>query len=221
MKYFRMMVPLMLLLLCTSCFEVTEEVIVNVDGSGKVTLTFNFSESRQSLVNYMKIGAVEGRKIPSRRQLEADLDKVLRTMQGVKGMSNVWVKRDFENFIFVFSGEFANVPVLNKTINEVAAAMNRSIYPTLKEKNFDYSDRQFNRYFKYPLKPDLYHDASLSARYLMDTARLISIFRFQKPVRRISNQKALLSPSKKSVMLQASLAELAKGEVMLDNTISF
>ena len=209
-------------ILClSSCFEITEEVAMNADGSGKVTLTINLSESKRSLVNYMKVGSVDGMAVPSRREIEEKLDAILYTLQKTKGLSEVIIKRNFDDFIFVCSSEFANVAALNKAINEIADLLNESHYPTIRTTQFDYSDRQFARRFKYPLKPETYTNAKLSTRYMMDTARMISIFRLPQAVKKISNEDALLSPSKKSVMLQASLAELIKGEVKLDNIISF
>ncbi len=210
-----------LLLLLSSCFEVTEEVNMNEDGSGKVKVTINLSESQRSLVNYMKMDEVEGMRVPSRTELDRELDLFHRTLQGIEGMSEVKVNRDFDRFIFSFSGDFTNVKVLNQAINELAEVFNRSNYQTLKKDNFHYVGNQFDRYFKYPIQADIYDEASLTMRYLMDTARLISVFRFPKPIQEISNKNAMLSPSKKSVMLQASIAELAKGEVLLDNKISF
>ncbi len=209
------------LVLFSSCFEITEEVNILEDGSGKLKVTINLSESRKSLINYMKMDEVEGMRVPSRAELDRELDLFDRTLKGIEGMSNVIVKRDFESFIFSFSGDFSNVNVLNQAINELAEVFNRSDYQTLKEENFQYTGNQFDRYFKYPIEAVIYDEASLTRRYMMDTARLISIFRFPKPVKKISNEKAMLSPSKKSVMLQASIAQLVKKEILLDNKISF
>ncbi len=194
---------------------------MNEDGSGKVKVTINLSESQKSLVNYMKMDEVEGMRVPSRAELDRELDLFRRTLQGIEGMSNVIVKRDFDRFIFSFSGDFSNVKVLNQSINELAEVFNRSNYQTIKKENFHYTGNQFDRYFKYPIHADIYEEASLTMRFMMDTARLISIFRFPKPIEEINNKDAMLSPSRKSVMLQASIAELIKKEVLLDNKILF
>lgn len=209
------------LLLFSSCFEITEEVTMNEDGSGNFRLTVNLSESRQSLVNYMKMDEVEGVAVPSQEKMEADLDLVSRTLREMDGLSKVVVIRDFERFIFTFSGEFTRVEVLNEAINEVVGTLNRTAHPILEEQNFTHSEQEFTRRFKYPIPEDVYEDASLTMRYLMDSARLVSVFRFSKPIKRNSNQHTLISPSRKSIMLHATIAELIKGEVLLDNKISF
>lgn len=209
------------LLLFSSCFEITEEVSMNEDGSGTFRLTVNLSESRQSLVNYMKMEEVEGIKVPSQAEIEANLDLVSQTLREMKGLSKVVVKRDFERFVFVFSGAFAEVATLNAAINEVVNTLNRTASPILEEQNFAHSAQQFTRQFKYPIPEDVYENASLTMRYLLDTARLVSVFRFSKPIQKSTNQHTLVSPSRKSVMLQATIAELVKGEIQLDNQIHF
>ncbi|MEL6638925.1 MAG: hypothetical protein AAFR05_19370, partial [Bacteroidota bacterium] len=131
------------------------------------------------------------------------------------------LKRDFDRFIFIISADFSNVKVLNRAIVEVTKLLNEAPYSNFQPPNFTYTDGKLSRRVAYPHQPELYRQASLSERYLMDTARMISIFRLPRPIKRVSNDKARVSPSKTSILLQASLAELVKGEVVLDNAISF
>ncbi len=216
-----LLVAFSLLFCATSCFEITEEVTLRADGSGSVILTINMSESQQNLKNYMKVGEVEGQKIPSRAEMDAKLDAMYSRLQAMSGLSKVSLKRDFERFIFVISADFNNVKILNRAIVEVTELLNESPYPSIQATHFTYTNGKLSRKVKYPVRPDLYREASLSARYVMDTARMVSIFRMPRPVTKVTNEKARLSPSKTSIMLQASLAELVKGEVVLDNAINF
>ena len=116
----------------------------------------------------------------------------------------------FKEFIFKISGKFDNVKTLNTAINKVASELNRTPFPTIKKDNFDYAAGKFTRYFKY-LK-DLkftqaeYDDLNFTARFIMESAKYISIYRFDKPVKNMTNTKAQVAPSKKAVKLETNLA---------------
>ena len=58
-------------------------------------------------------------------------------------------------------------------------------------------------------------------RYLMESAKVVSIYRFEDSVKNVSNSKAKISPSNKSVMLEGNIAEFATGKKTLENHISF
>ncbi|MEM1220975.1 MAG: hypothetical protein AAGH79_18785, partial [Bacteroidota bacterium] len=62
--------------LLTGCFEIKEQVHLKKDGTGRVTLTMNLSESKVNVANYLKMGEVNGIKIPDIREIEAEFQKV-------------------------------------------------------------------------------------------------------------------------------------------------
>ncbi len=55
----------------------------------------------------------------------------------------------------------------------------------------------------------------------METARIISIYRFKESIKTYSNRQARLSPTKRALMMICSPAEIAKGETTMANTITF
>ena len=212
-------------LLFSSCFEISEEVNLNNNGSGDVKLTINLSESKQNLAAYLKGGKVEGQAIPSLEELKKEVENIKNALSKVKGMSEVKATTNFEEFVFTLSGKFDKVTTLNKAINKVADELNRSPLPTIKKDNFRHERNQFTRLFKYAkdlkLSPEEFNNLNFSARFVMESARYVSIYRFPKPVKKFSNKKAQLSPSKKAIKLEHTIAELARGEASIENTITY
>jgi hypothetical protein len=58
-------------------------------------------------------------------------------------------------------------------------------------------------------------------RYVLESATMTSIYRFDRSIRNVSHPKAQLSPSGKAVMLQLPLSELIKGTGTLSETVTF
>jgi len=216
---------LLFLVSFTSCFEVREEVKMNADGSGSVNLTIDLSQSKNNLTNYMKAGEVNGQKIPSQVELEMELLKLKNVISAIPGMSNVNLKKDFKEFVFNLTGDFKDVKTLNSAINTATSTMNKTPFPIKKFKHFDFEDGTFARLFEYTnnkfFTKTEYDGMAAVPRLLMESARVVSIYRFEKPVKNVSNKKAKLSPSKKAVMLEGNIAEFAKGETSLANEITF
>ena len=55
----------------------------------------------------------------------------------------------------------------------------------------------------------------------MESAKVVSIYRFEKPIKKVTNKDAKVSPSKKAVKLEGNISQFAKGEISLENHISF
>ena len=104
------------------CFEVREEIDLNTDGSGRATYTLNMSESKANLANYMRLGTVNGREVPTRQDLEEEIALLKRTLSACKGISEVRTYSDFEDFIFSFSARFDNIQNLNAALNKLVAS---------------------------------------------------------------------------------------------------
>ncbi len=207
--------------LLTGCFEIFEEVEMNNDGSGKVVLTINGSQSKENLKNYMQQDEFQGKKIPKKADIDREIAQVKEVLKSVKGISNVQTSTDYEDFILKISGDFTDVKALNNAINTVASSLNRSPYEIIKKDNFAYAKNKFARIFDYPIDKTVYDRLDFGTRFVLETAQLNSIYRFNKKVKNISNKKAKISPSGKSVMLKSNLSGFVKGEVGLANEVSF
>lgn len=209
----------------SSCFEITEEVNMKSNGSGDMLLTVNMSQSKENLKNYMQMEEFQGFEIPSQAKIESEIAKVRRTLSKIEGLSNIKINSDFEEFIFKVSGKFDNVKTLNKAVNKVADALNQTPFPTIKKANFDYETGKFTRYFKYLSDLDLsqeeYDGLHFTARFIMESAKYVSVYRFDKPVKQVANTKAQISPNKKAVKMESNFAEIVTGKKSIENEITF
>ncbi|HEB62023.1 MAG TPA: hypothetical protein ENI82_02625 [Bacteroidetes bacterium] len=212
---------LLVFLSLTSCFELTEEVDVKTDGSGTTVLTINLNESKEQLKSYFNKGVVEGIVLPTRYKMEMGLAHLQEILNETKGISNVKVESDFEEFIFVFRANFNNVNALNEAINNLIEALVDDKHDIPKRKNFSFSNNQFTRFFRYSNYYEAYQKLSSAKRLVLESAQMVSIYRFEKTIKQYSNRDARLSRSKKAIMMIQSIADLAQGKSTLENKISF
>ncbi|MBI5915671.1 MAG: hypothetical protein HY842_09860 [Bacteroidetes bacterium] len=215
--------PIILLAsLLTGCFEIREEVNMKADGSGEVLFTVNLSQSKDNVRNYMAMGTVEGYKVPKKEEVEAGLERLKTTMSAVPGMSTVMTKSDWSSYIFTVSGRFAHVEALNKAMETVAKEFDKEGKNAASGKSgFGYNNTQFRRTFSYPSKSKEFQALPSMQQYVLETAKMTSIYRFERSIRNASHPKAQLSPSGKAVMLTLPVSELMQGTGTLANTISF
>lgn len=223
-KNFPISFLLVLLVSLTGCFDVVEEIKMNKDGSGKLKLTIDLSQSKTNLTSYMENGEINGVEIPTKEELKRDIKKLKKTLSKIKGISKVSTKSDFKEFVFEVKGDFTNVKALNKAINASIKTFNQTPFPLPKWKHFSFADGKFSRLFNYTderFTQDEFEGFNGVVRYLMESAKVVSIYRFESPVTNITNTNANLSSSKKAVKLEGNIAEFATGKVTLENHISF
>lgn len=215
-------VPIILvsLILLTGCFEVREEVDLYADGSGRVSFTLNLTESKSNVANYMRLGTFNGQEVPTREEIEEEIALMKKTLAACKGISEVRSYADFTNFVFSLSARFDKVESLNAAVNKLAAvnAGKQQVQPF---QNYGYASRIFRRHFEYPLELIDYRGLTTMQRYMLESARMVSVYRFQQPIKAYSNPKAQMAPNKRAIKLELALGSLLNGSATLANSISF
>jgi hypothetical protein len=226
MKYlFQALLLVTSVLFFSGCFEITEEINMKSNGSGDMLLTINMSQSKTNLQNYMKMEEVQGIRVPKQSEVEEEIRNVKKALDNISGLSNVKINSDFNEFIFTVSGNFDNVKTLNVAINKVAGVLNHTPFPIIKKDNFDYSAGKFTRYFDYlknlSFTEKEYNELGFTEKFIMESAKYTSIYRFDKPVKKVSNAKAEVAPSKKAVKLESNFAEILTGKKAIENVITY
>ena len=206
-------------LLFTSCFEIKEEVKMNGDGSGLMNITLDLSQSKDNLKEYMNSGEVNGMALPGQKQMVAYLEQIEQVIESVEGMSNAKSSGDFEEFIFTFSGNFTDVKSMNKAVNKLTKELSKGMISV--ENNYSYANGQFKRTFGQVISPADYEKLPTMQRFVLESARIVSVYTFSKPIRKFSNANAQLSTNKKSVSFKSTLGDIAKGTKSVENTITF
>jgi len=213
-----------ILISITSCFDVTEEVKMNADGSGELRLNIDLSQSKVNLAGYMNAGEINGVEIPSEAEIKSEIKKLKKALSKIKGISKVKAKSDFDEFVFEVTADFKNMKALNKAINASVKTFNQTPFPLPRFKHFSFKENKFSRLFNYTeerFTQEEFDGLMSVVRYLMESARVVSIYRFEESIKNVSNSKAKISPSKKAVMLEGNISEFATGKKTLENHISF
>lgn len=222
MKSILKLTSILLLTACfSSCFEIREEVNMKADGSGEITWVADFSQSKDNVRRYLTMDKVQGYKVPKPYEIDALLSQAKAALSKVEGITYVQQKADWSNYIFSISARFADVRVLNEAIATMEKSMDSKKTQATGGVNFHFENGRFQRNFDYPPKPKEFQELPSTQRYMLESARLISIYRFEENIVNFSNKKARLSPSGKAIMLQMPVAGLAKGSETLANSITF
>jgi len=210
------------LLLCTSCFEILEEINLNTDGSGQITVTFNLSKSKSKLASIMLLDSVNGRKVPSEDDINLALRDAVSELKKAPGISNIKKTADFDNYIFTISCDFEEMDSVNAIFKDAIAKQNKRERTQFATTNFSFNKGTniFKRHFVYdPQIKKSFARLKSEDRKIFDDASYTAIYRFPKPVMSVSNKNAKVSPSKTAVMLKIDAMSLIMGEKNIENSI--
>ena len=207
-----------LLILCTSCFEIIEEVSFNKDGSGNVTLTINLSKSRTKLNSIMLLDSVNKYKVPSKTEIENKITQVIQKIKQTKGISNVTSTSNFNEYIFTVSCSFTNVEALNTVISNFSTKKDAAIIAQQQHFTFDKAQNKFTRNYHYNISKE-FEKTKMEDRKVFETASITTIYRFETPIISSKNLDAKISSSKKAIMLKVNAQDIIKNQKSIKNQI--
>ncbi len=218
MKKVYKLLCIVLILSLTSCFEVVERITLRDNGSGSATFTLNMSKSRTKLKSVMKMETVNGKKVPSKLEIQNKVKRVETVVRSVPGISNVKTNLDFENFIGEFSCNFTDVAQLNEVVKAIQSE--GLIKKGLSTRNYYYSKekKEFKRIHEVDLK-SMYEKMSVADKKVLEGANYTSVIKFDQPVESYSNQSAKLSKSKKGMLLKSTVLDIINRKKSIENTI--
>ena len=210
------------LALCTSCFEILEEINLNENGSGSMLVTFNLSKSKTKLASIMLLDSVNGYKVPSKDDINLALKDAENHLKTIKGITNIKKTADYQNYIFTLSCDFDKVASLDAVFQDLIKQQNKKEKTNFNTSNFSYNSdtNNFQRLFSYDsnIKKSFYKLKG-EDRKIFNDASYTSIYRFKNSVKSVSNTSAKVSPNKKAVLLKIDAMSLILGEKSVANTI--
>ncbi len=218
-KSFALFILLGVLFRLSSCFEIIEEINMKNNGSGDVMLTINLSQSKSKVASIMLLDSVNGRKVPSEKDIKTKLNEAVAYLRKSEGISNVKSSLDLDNFIATVSFSFVNVSKINNITKNILAQQKIKT-----PNNSYYSYSTTNKIFVRKYEPISTAKTSFNKlkdkdREVFKTAKYVSIYRFESPVVKISNNGAVVAKSKKAIMLRANITELINGNINISNQI--
>ena len=220
MKKLGVLALLCLSLCFTSCFELIEQISMNADGSGEMTITLNMHESKDKLQQFMEMeDGMAGYKPPERKDMDAFFKKVVETVSKVDGISNVKSDIYYEDFIFSVSASFDDMESMNTAVNNFTNGMSRGMMSFKNE--YSYEDGIFKRAFQSPIPIGEYDKIPIVQRLILESARIVNVYRFEKPVQDMSSTSAELSHDAREARFESTLSDIAKGVKTPANEIRF
>lgn len=205
--------------LMVSCFDVVEEIDLKSNGSGRIKAIVNLSKSKTKVASLMKLGQIDGVKIPSEKELRTEVNKVSSVLKNTKGISNVHTTLDFTNYIGTISCDFTDISALNEFTKALSAQFKTSVS--------DYSRYSYNantKTFTRTTKSNI-SDKKKLEKWTSDNKESIkdafytSIYKFDNSVLSQNNKQSKVSSNKKAVMFKSSIIDIINSKVDLSNTV--
>ncbi|MDX2248289.1 MAG: hypothetical protein SF052_16015 [Bacteroidia bacterium] len=219
MKKLALFTTVCLAFVCTSCLNIVEEIFLKKDGSGSYTVSVDMNEMMNMMQGLMTQEQMGENDMFS--QMDSTIQETLVQLRQVDGLSNVSHKA--EGYKFSISYDFTSVEALNN------ATKNGSVTPGMdfnssSSDNFTWSKGLFER--ANPPLGDLMEDEEFAANFemakmFMSGASYKTIYHLPGKVSKMENEKARLSPDKKTVTLDVQLVEVLEGKSFLGNKVKF
>lgn len=219
MKYIKIFLSAFILFSFTSCIEIIDDVTVNNDGSGTMKYTINLSASKVKINSILALDSLDGKKVPSKDEIETKIASFIRKMKTKTGVSNVQMESNMTDFIFKFQCDFTSVSALQTAIKEVVEEETED--KNLKELNHNWMSWDGQKLVRSIPDVTIEKTKELKAEdiELLKTGNYTSITRFERAVDKFDNANALLSKNKLAVMIKTNPYLLSQNYSLLENTI--
>lgn len=209
---------LFLLTSLTGCFEIIEEIEFQSQTSGIFRYTINMSKSKENIKSAMLLDSFKGVRIPDRQLLSSRISAVRYAVKASKGISEVKLTEDFNDFIFRFECKFSSINDLNEAISKAvmtAAGLKKLPYIEF----FTQNAGVFSRQSADPEKMQVAKRGKVSLPFKLPGATYTAIYRFTKEVSVSENSRYKLSKDKKAVMFRCNVEDLLSAPSLIENNI--
>ncbi len=213
-KGFSLLFGLFFLLALTSCFDVIEKIKTTTNGSGDYTLIFNASKSKIRLNSIMQMSAVNGHKVPSKKEVADGISEVEDVFRKTPGITGVKSSLDWQNYIFKYECHFDKIESINKVLAEM-----KKKYPDIsflpgQMYSFDLTNKVFLANKK-SVNQLNYSDLSLSDREMFSKAQFTSVLQFEHTIKSHENKQYISSENSKSLLIRGTISEFIKKQKSL------
>lgn len=203
----------------TSCIEIIDDVTIHNDGSGTYKYTINLSASKVKINSILALDSLDGKKVPSKEDIENDFLDVIESLKKKSGISNVDYSMDFSDYIFKLQCDFKRIEDLQDAIKAIVKEQSKE--KDAEEYDYNWISWDGSKLMRSIPELDIKQIRSLKQEDidLLKTGNYTSITRFDRPVDRFENAKALMSKNKMAVMIKTDPYSLTQDYNLLENTI--
>jgi hypothetical protein len=194
----------------SSCFDVIEDISLKANGSGSFLYIVNCSQSKSEIASMLKLDSFMGSRLPSLSEIQQNVSVTRKALSASEGISNVTVTEDYTNYIIEIRGNFASIKDFNNAVKKISIGMGAE--ETIVNEGFNYegSDTSFARIVSAVLDDKAAKKVEKLLGANLAKASYTMIIHSEKPIQKVSNSVAKLSPSKKAVMLKMDAGTVIK-----------
>ena len=209
----------LVLLVSTSCLEILDDISFNIDGSGTFKYTVNLSSSQVKLNSILALDSIDGKKVPSKNEIQEKIEVFTGLLSSQEGISNVHIDTNYQQFIFKIQCDFSNVVNLQRGF-EISL---KETLTQLENEEISYNWITWNGSVMVRKVPDLNKWSIPTIKTedseLLKKGNYTSITRFENRVNSFENTAAKLSKNERAVMLRKSAFEVFNDHEVMDNII--
>ncbi len=230
MKLSKLFLPIFLLLtvfLSSSCFDILEEITINRDGSGNIVFKVDMGE----LAGFMEGLAEGGEEEIDMGELDGmfEDEEMVMGLESMAGIHNVKNLSDKETYIFGFSCDFDEVEDLNNLLGEsnflgaiFEGEAGGDVDPD-KARKLTLKGKKLTLSGDYKVDTEMEGEDEMQQAMMMQIlgeANYKTVYHFEQDVKKVKkNERAIVGADGKSVVIEASLAELMQGDADLNGQI--
>ncbi|GAA3934096.1 hypothetical protein GCM10022209_30560 [Chitinophaga oryziterrae] len=189
------------------------------DGTGTMTLTVNFSQSRTRIAAIMLADSIHGYKVPSKQEIQQEMDKTVAQLNKMPGISNVGSTADFTNFVASIHFSFKDVADVNHLIRALLEQykVKDTNIPTY---NYNKDETRFTREYTYSNDVRTqFNQLTNRDKEIFSNAAYISILRFESTITSYSNKLARISKNQQAIIQRLAIPDLINGRTNISNQV--
>lgn len=214
-KYFSFLLAVAMVVFFSSCFDITEEITVQKNGSG---LYVNRIDAKKFAEQMQLFAAFDttGEMIPKLKySLDSSFSASWETYRNVKGISNLKIDTS-DAYVYILSMDFDNITALNSALGLNKSANEQNLYSWEKGK-LSRKDVPLNLG---DMKTEDESQMEMIKGYLSDMKYTI-VYNLPGKVKDVSNKDSKTSDDKKKVTLECNLLDVIDGKVKLSNEVTY
>ncbi len=201
----------------TACFDITEDISINKDGSGTYVSITDASKISEQL-GMLAAMDTTGELIPKLKfSLDSSFGANFGKYSNLKGISKIKVDTSKE-FVYKVTLDFANIDALNSVINiDKKDDAQKNLYTWSKGK-LTRKESGIGGMAEMGMEDEQQKEM---AKSVLKDMKYKVIYRLPKKVSSLSNKEAKLSEDKKTVTLECSLLDIIDKKLSLGNEVKY
>lgn len=216
MNKFMKFIGLSLILALTGCFEISETISINKDGSGEYVYKIDAAKMLSTMIS---MAGLDTTKSPETTKISFDSSMIagLQKFKNAKGLSNFKLDTSEEG-VYVISVKFENLSDLNSALDaDKSSESDKNVY-SYKKGKFTVGNAFNSAILSTGISED---DESEMAKSMYKEMKYSLTVNLPGKVKKSNNKSAEIASDKRTVVFNATFDELMSKEKTTQNVIVF